>query len=496
MHSQVSRRDFLRVSAGAAAAGVLLSACTPATTTPAPSGQTPTTGTTGKQGKITMLNTAAYDPLQTPTDAFPRTPTALLTLRDEYRDLNPDADIEFIKWPGLEYWNTTLNTWLAGGTAPDVMPLFYHLSHQMYQNGQITNMEPYLAQPNPYIEAGQPGSEKWLDLFVPNYGATAAPDGNHYTVIFDANWVATYYNQGIFAELGVEAPETWAQLMDICQKAQDAGYTPYASAGPWITSFIATMLFSEKAKEIRMTPVEGFKEVTVEEMVRAYVKDIFTPRDPLWKESQRIQQELSRYETPGIGAYAQNYYISPDLDRIFLTGQSAMTYQYASFYEVLRNDTAVTWDYNHFWVPVITKESSEFATDAKVGSVIFQGNAMWAVPTFSQNTDLAIDWLMFISKPDNISRVVDDGTGGNFTLVNGYNDPRYPAFKEQLDLGFYYISPHTYGSNIATEYSFRLLPQLRDGTMTVDQIAEAMDQLIKDNVDQLIAENNWDTSKW
>jgi hypothetical protein len=42
----------------------------------------------------------------------------------------------------------------------------------------------------------------------------------------------------------------------------------------------------------------------------------------------------------------------------------------------------------------------------------------------------------------------------------------------------------------------RLLPQLIDGQMTVDQFADAIDQLIKANIDQLIADNKWDTSKW
>ena len=145
---------------------------------------------------------------------------------------------------------------------------------------------------------------------------------------------------------------------------------------------IQSMLWSEKAKEIRLTPVTGFKEITTEEMARAYKKGIFTPKDDLWKEAQRLLQELASYGTPGIGSYAKDYYMSPDLTRSFMTGKAAMIYDLGGFTETLKNDKSRSWDFGTFWVPEITKESSKYATGARVGSVIFQGNAMWAIPSF------------------------------------------------------------------------------------------------------------------
>ena len=37
-----------------------------------------------------------------------------------------------------------------------------------------------------------------------------------------------FYNQDIFEEVGVEAPTTWAEFLDVCQKLVDAGYAPMA----------------------------------------------------------------------------------------------------------------------------------------------------------------------------------------------------------------------------------------------------------------------------
>lgn len=491
----IDRRDFLKVSVGsigaAAVASGLPGALVARAQSPAASGPT-----APLSGKIRVLNTAALDPLQTPTDTNPHTPTELKRLADEYMAAHPGTEIEFVKWPGGEYWNTTLNTWLAGGTAPDVLPLFYHLAPGLANQGLVLDLEPYLDQPNPYIEAGKPGSAAWRDQFVPNYGATAAPDGKHYTVIFDANWVATFTNQDLLASVGAKAPTTWAELMDACAKLQAAGHIPYSTIGPWIAFFIQSMLWSEKAKEIRLTPVEGFKEITTEEMARAYKKGIFTPKDPLWKEAHRIFQDLAQYMSPGASAYARDYYLGPDFNRLFLTGQAAMQYDLGSLLEVVASDTQHTFETGYFFVPEITKETSEYATGARVGSVIFQGDAMWAVPAASPNKDLAIDWLRYISVPDRMAKVVLDGTGGTFPMINGYEDPQFPAFQEQLDLGFYYIYANNYGPVVAEEYNFRLLPQLIDRAMTVDQFADAVDASIAANIDKLIADNKWDTSAW
>lgn len=518
--NDLSRRRFLQLT-GLSGASAFLAACTGSSATSAPATAAPTNAPTaasasattivptsgptaapsagvgsGLRGKIRVLNSLNLDPLQTATDATPHVPTALSELAKQYMAMNPGAEIEFVKWPGSEYWSTTLNTWLAGGTAPDVFPLFYSLVPGIYQNGTLVNLEPYLAKPNAYAAAGQPGNVKWADQFVSNYAGTAAPDGNHYTAIFDANWVASFYNVDIFNKLGVKPPSTWAELVALLKTLKGAGYTPYSTLGPWIMWFIQTMLWSEKAKEIRLTPATGFKNISAEEMARAYKKGIFTPKDPLWKEPHRILQELAQYTTPGIGSYAKDYYLGPDFNRLFLTEKSPIHYDLASFTDVVRADKTRQWNINHFWVPEITRESSQYATGARVGSVIFEGDAMWAVPTFSKNVDLAVDWLRFISLPANISKVVQDGNGGTFTMVNGYDDPEFPVFKEQLDLGFYYITANGYGATIVNGYNNQLLPQLLDQQISVDDFATQFDQIIAANIDKLITDSKWDTTKW
>src|SRR5687767_14186944 len=57
--------------------------------------------------------------------------------------------------------------------------------------------------------------------------------GHHYTINYDLVTSMMFYNKDIFAEVGVEVPETTAEFADVLQKLEDAGYTPYGGIGSW-----------------------------------------------------------------------------------------------------------------------------------------------------------------------------------------------------------------------------------------------------------------------
>ena len=52
-------------------------------------------------------------------------------------------------------------------------------------------------------------------------------------------WItAFFYNAAVFEDAGVSAPATWAELLDVCEKIQAAGYTPIACDNANLTSMI------------------------------------------------------------------------------------------------------------------------------------------------------------------------------------------------------------------------------------------------------------------
>lgn len=55
------------------------------------------------------------------------------------------------------------------------------------------------------------------------------PDGTIYAVPFIATAHGIYYNQDIFAALGLDIPDTWETLIETAARIQHAGYIPFAN---------------------------------------------------------------------------------------------------------------------------------------------------------------------------------------------------------------------------------------------------------------------------
>ena len=122
--------------------------------------------------------------------------------------------IEFKPTNPTDY-NATLRTQLEAGTAPDLMyARSYATGADLYKSG-------FFAKVNDL---------KGLDTaFSLDYLAPWTADGDVFAVPIQAVNAAVYYNKDIFAELGLEIPTTFEELLDVAQKLQDAGYVPFAN---------------------------------------------------------------------------------------------------------------------------------------------------------------------------------------------------------------------------------------------------------------------------
>lgn len=134
----------------------------------------------------------------------------------------------------LEEYDAKLNALIAAGDCPDV----------------------YICNPGPnmkvYVESGAAADltdilnaeSEWYGTFTEGIFERLTYDGKIYAVPTNFAAALTFYNTEIFAEVGVEVPTTYDELLDACQKIQDAGYTPIScSAGTaWCLSMIAGYL--------------------------------------------------------------------------------------------------------------------------------------------------------------------------------------------------------------------------------------------------------------
>ena len=132
----------------------------------------------------------------------------------------------------LEEYDGKLNALIAAGQTPDV----------------------YICNPGPnmdvYVNAGaaadltdilQNQEADWYATFTDGIFERMTYDGKIMAVPTNFAAACVYYNTEMFTEAGVEVPTTYDELLDVCQKLQDAGYTPIScSAGTaWCLSMIA-----------------------------------------------------------------------------------------------------------------------------------------------------------------------------------------------------------------------------------------------------------------
>ena len=133
----------------------------------------------------------------------------------------------------LEEYYTKLNALVAAGETPDVFIVSPGANLNDYATtGVAAKLDDYLA-------------DGWKDTFTSDavFAGGTYPDGI-YAVPLNIAAACVFYNTEMFADAGVEVPKTFDELLDVCQKLQDKGYTPITiSAGTaWCLSMVAGYL--------------------------------------------------------------------------------------------------------------------------------------------------------------------------------------------------------------------------------------------------------------
>src|SRR5688572_17774548 len=202
------------------------------------------------QTKLNMYISQFYAP-----EVYPELSAATQALVDEYEALHPDVEIEISPFiADVNAYQAWLTTRFAAGDEPDIVwQQFYQRNAERGENWLALN--DYLEGPNPYIEAGQPGADRWGDIFFDNVQAQIrAGDGNWYQI--STNWVETgfYVNNKMLADNGVDATawKSWSDMIESCKTLRANGVqpigvfmTPEWSTYQWLDDIIVTGAFAD-----------------------------------------------------------------------------------------------------------------------------------------------------------------------------------------------------------------------------------------------------------
>ena len=135
----------------------------------------------------------------------------------------------------LEEYYTKLNALVASGDTPDCFIVSPGPNLTDYVTpGVAADLTSILKDENP----------DWYASFNGGMFDKQTYDGKIYAVPANLAAACVFYNTEIFEEAGVEVPTTYTELLDACQKIQDAGYTPISiSAGTaWCLSMLVGYL--------------------------------------------------------------------------------------------------------------------------------------------------------------------------------------------------------------------------------------------------------------
>jgi len=280
--------------------------------------------------------------------------TQINALLDAFSRSHPGIKIQFQPTNPPDY-NATLRLQLESGTGPDLMyARSYATGVQLFEDGYFADLSGLSSLESSYSVGSR---SPW-----------STADGTPFAVPFVAVSHGVYYNQDIFADLGLAVPATWKEFLDVCNTIKNAGIIPVANglADEWDIAEVVFMSLAPNyigGREGRLEYESGRRPWNDDAVVAAF----------------SAMADLKPYLPEGFQAISYN-----DSNALFATGQAAMFFDGSwsiGTYE------GVDFDWSVFAVP---------PPAGKPGHVCFHadaGMAMNRATAHPEEAKLFLDWL-------------------------------------------------------------------------------------------------------
>lgn len=350
----------------------------------------------------------------------------------------PNVTVDFQYSPPVQDYVEKLSTLLYSGAGPDIFYMALENREDLIKGGYCLD----LSEETYMTDGTVPDSVK----------TTYGKDGHAYSLAVDCWAGGIFYNQDLFAQAGIEGePKTWDELLEDCQKLQDAGITPIMdNCQDAAVNFTAPLYGSEV--------VAGNPDVVQE------IYDGTTTFKDTWTEPITMWKQL-----------VDNGYLSPDMlgstsDEIvtaFATGQVAMIISGSWNIGTIES---INPELNYKCIGVPGTTEPYYCGAVNVGLCINSA---------SENTELAKAFLEYAVSPEGLEAQFA-GYGG-FTIANGYT-PEMPAAitdaVEGVKSGKYYIPMAdwlSYTESLRLTY-IQSLQDCMAGTITPEEAATRLDE--------------------
>lgn len=406
--TKISRRDMLK-TIGFAAGAATLAACAPAGTATKKEGAEPTTApVAAAPRKFTILHWAQgaepTDPKQELAAGQTRR-VAYQTIADEYMKMKPNVEIQWYRFPaGAQFYE-----WLAARmTAQDAPDIYWANTEDLWPHvskGWALDFTPYMNQPNPYVSGNKAWKEQFQDVAI--YSQTG-PDGKLYGVNMDGAGVLTVYNKAAFKKAGIDKePRTWSEFMTVWAKLKDAGYIPFGGDldntnccyAHWLEAHMYNQLVWD---DVYKWDDDGNKVITSKEVAIHTQKGDFMDWDA-YLQFAHMFKDMTQFLPTGYEGHV-------DYRQLFRQGKVAM-YMEGNWAVSEFKSTPPPFEFSWLAFPIITKDIWPKAPEKVVRIQGAWGAMQYHVPGYLAQKEpdkiaAIMDWLMFSSKPENVTTVL------------------------------------------------------------------------------------------
>ena len=268
----------------------------------------------------------------------------LSQILEEYQEeVNPNFNIEVNSIVDRPTQEQKLKTLVASNNIPDWFEVDANsYCEQLIDKGLIINIAELLEELGVY------------DKYHASALAYQTINGKIYTLPIENNIEYYWYNKKMFEDAGVAAPETFEELLTVCQKLKDTGVTPIAICGKdgWpLMRYFSFIPFRMTGNEYLHDVVDG----------KASMAD-----DVGMKGLEHVQQ---------LGAFFQDGFASTDYTStidLFMGGKAAIYYTGTWELNTFMNATGEMQDnIDYFHLPIISDEDAtrkeDFVTNSGIG---------------------------------------------------------------------------------------------------------------------------------
>lgn len=413
--------------------------------------------------------------------------------------------------------------YLSTKTGPDIIYQTGTTIAEDLGNDYYVDMTDYLEKPNPYIK----GNTRWADIYdQQELNASRAPDGNFYSIGIDRNVAGLAFNKNILTAAGVDFEiETYGDfinaltLIETYSDTNGLNIIPFLAVEDWYNIVLEGNLYGSLLDKVDVIRPNGV--VDTEELSRASSMGLYkimngTNVDPRFSAYLQLIQKISEFFPPNMEGYTViNEFIRGNVAIISTLGRDII--------RAYNNETRQeTFEMGVTGYPYLLNEDIKKYTSFKNDEVSINekgvrrgisgiGTGWWITNSAMKKgtVDACIDFLQFITAPQNNGRLVNDlgftlplDMVANGDSVNNLYSKLVEQYVSDIEQGYYVWHVFNSWGIMGFNYWSKFVVESRNlyQGQSVLETAQALNNVFLASVSTLIDDNTrsgaWDTDEW